>query len=99
MNSFYETKFRDLAQEFTRYLVEHPEFAEQIPADAQVVLLDQQDPEYSQQALESAARAKNTDDVPNRPVLYIEVTEMAPIRSRLQHLQVSEHPPEYVVNR
>lgn len=99
MNSFYQTKFQDLSQEFTRYLVEHPEFAEQIPEGAQVVLLDHQDPNYNRQALEIVARSKETDDVPNRPVIYIEVTEMAPIKSRLQHLLVSERPPEYVVKR
>jgi hypothetical protein len=99
MNSLYQTKPQELSQEFTRYLIEHPEFADQIPEGAQVVLLDHQDPAYSQQAIEIAARAKKTDDVPNRPVIYIEVTEMAPIKSRLRHLQVSERPPKYVVKR
>jgi hypothetical protein len=83
MNEFYQTKFNELFMEFTRYLIEHPEFAERIPEGAQVVLLDRHDPLYSQQAIELANRARETDDVPDRPVVYMEVAEMAPVRSRL----------------
>ena len=96
MNAFYQTKFNELFREFTRYLIEHPEFAEHIPDAAQVVLLDHQDPEYSRQAIELAQNARKTDDIPDRPVVYIEVTEMAPVRSRLQGLCVHERPPVYI---
>lgn len=96
MNSFYQAKFEDLTMEFTRYLVEHPEFAERIPEGAQVVLLDHQDPEYSRQAIDLARQVRRTDDVPDRPVIYIEVTEMLPVRSRMLGLQVSERPPAYI---
>ena len=95
MNSFYQAKFEDLTMEFTRYLVEHPEFAERIPDGAQVVLLDHQDPEYSRQAIDLARQVRRTDDVPDRPVIYIEVTEMLPVRSRMRGLQISERPPAY----
>jgi len=96
MNAFYQAKFNELFMEFTRYLIEHPEFAARIPEGAQVVLLDRRDPSYSQQAIESAKRARETDDVPDRPVVYIEVTEMAPVRSRLQEVRILELPPTYV---
>ena len=96
MNGFYRAKLNELLIEFTRYLVEHPEFAECIPDGAQVVLLDQQDPEYSQRAIELSKKAKETDDETDRQVIYIEVTEMAPIRSRLQGVRVLEFPPTYV---
>jgi len=96
MSSFYQIKFDDLFIEFTRYLTEHPEFAERIPDNAEVVLLDKNDPPYSQYAIELAHKSRLTDDVPNRPVVYIEVTEMAPIRSRVQKLQVHEQPPVYM---
>jgi hypothetical protein len=92
---FYRAKFNELFMEFTRYLIEHPEFAEHIPDGAQVVLLDQHDPQYSQQAIELAQLARQTDDVPDRPVVYIEVREMAPIRSRLRKLHVLSSPPAY----
>jgi hypothetical protein len=96
MSTFYRTKFNELFMEFTRYLIEHPEFAERIPEGAQVVLLDRQDPLYSQQAIELAKRARETDDVPERPVVYMEVTEIAPVRSRLQEVRILELPPTYV---
>ena len=77
-------KFNELFIEFTRYLIEHPEFAECIPEDAQVVLLDRQDPVYSRQAIEFSGRASGTDDVADRPIVYIKVTQMAPVRSRVR---------------
>ncbi len=97
MSEFYRAKFNELFMEFTRYLVEHPEFAEHIPEGAHVVLLDRQDPHYSRQAIGFAQRARETDDVPDRSVVYIEVREMAPIRSRLRKLDVLSSPPTYEV--
>jgi hypothetical protein len=96
MSSFYQAKFNELFMEFTRYLIEHPEFAECIPEGAQVVLLDRQDPLYSQQASELAKRARETDDMPDRPVVFLEVTEMALVRSRLRKVRVLDMPPAYV---
>ena len=95
MNNFYQAKFKELFIEFTRYVIEHPEFASLIPQDAQVVLLDYQDPRYSLQAIKFAQRAKETDDVSNRPVVYVEVREMAPIQSRLRKVEVLKSPPQY----
>lgn len=97
MNQFYETKFKELFIEFTRYVVEHPEFAARIPQDAQVVLLDRNDLIYSAEAMKAAQQPKKTDDVPNRPVIYIEVREMASAGSRLLDVEVLSSPPEYVI--
>ncbi|MBS1251914.1 MAG: hypothetical protein MAG451_00948 [Anaerolineales bacterium] len=69
MTEFYRAKFNELFMEFTRYLVEYPEFAEHIPEGAQIVLLDRQDPHYNQQAIGFAQRARETDDVPERSVV------------------------------
>ncbi len=95
MNQFFQAKFKELFIEFTRYLIEHPEFATHIPQDAQVVLLDYQDPRYSVHAIQCAQRAKETDEVTNRPVVYIEVREMAPVHSRLRKVNVLTSPPVY----
>jgi len=46
--------------------------------------------------IKSAHTYRKTDDIPNRPVIYIKVTEMAPVRSRLQGLAVHETPPTYI---
>jgi hypothetical protein len=97
MNSFYQAKFKELFIEFTRYLTEHPEFGKYIPQNAQVVLLDSHDPEYSVQAIEYAQKAKQTDDLKNRPIIYIEVKGMAPIRSRLLEIDVLASPPAYAI--
>ncbi len=97
MNQFYQTKFKELFIEFTRYVVEQPEFAALIPQDAHVVLLDDKDPDYSIQAIKFAQHAHQTDDVSNRPVVYIEVREMAPIQSRLRKVEVLKSPPEYAI--
>jgi hypothetical protein len=96
MDEFYQAKLEELLREFTYYLVEHPEFSENIPDHAQVVLLDQRDPQYSRHAIENAQRARLTDDVPDRPIAYIAVDELAPVRSRLRGLRVLEAPPVYV---
>ena len=81
---FYQAKLSELTMEFTRYLIQHPDFAERIPNGSQVVLLDRQDPGYSQQAMAYAQNARTTDDVPDRPVVYVEIGELAPVRSRLR---------------
>lgn len=95
MSEFYRAKLSELTMEFTRYRIQHPEFSEQIPDGAQVVLLDRQDPVYSQQAMEYAQRARATDDVTNRPVVYVEVGALAPVRSRLQKVRVLNLAPAY----
>lgn len=97
MNTLYQAKLNELMTEFTRYLIENPDWGEQIPQGAQIVLLDRRDPLYSQQAIQYAAGSKTKDDNPQRPVVYIEVTEIRPIRSRVQKLQILENPPVYTV--
>lgn len=95
MSEFYRAKLSELMMEFTRYLIQHPDFVERIPKDAQVVLLDRQDPEYSRQALAFAQNARANDDVPDRPIVYVEVGALAPIRSRLQKVRVLNLAPAY----
>ena len=95
MSDFYRAKLSELTMEFTRYLIQHPEFAERIPNEAQVVLLHRQDPVYSQQAMQYAQNAKATDDMSDRPVVYVEIGELAPVRSRLQKVRVLKLAPAY----
>jgi len=81
-----------LFTEFTRYLVEHPEFAEQIPDGAEVILLDGHDEAYNQHVL-AAIRAA----LPEHPVVYVEVGELAPVRSRLRNPQILPAPVAYAL--
>ena len=97
MSEFYQAKFKELFIEFTRYLIEHPEFAAHIPQDAHIVLLDYQDPDYSLEAIKLAQQAKEKDDMSNRPIVYVEVKEMAPVRSRLKKVELLSSPPEYII--
>jgi hypothetical protein len=92
MNEFYRAKFNELFAEFTRYLVEHPEFAGQIPDGAEVVLLDSRDSEYNRYVL-TAIRAA----LPEHPVVYVEVGELAPVRSRLRNPTVLPAPAAHAL--
>jgi hypothetical protein len=95
MNQFHQAKFKELFIEFNRYLIEHPEFATHIPKEAHIVLLDYQDPRYSTEAIKLAQKARDTDELQDRPVVYIEIREMAPVKSRLRRVEVLTSPPEY----
>ena len=97
MNEFYQAKFKELFIEFNRYLIEHTDFAAHIPKDAHVVLLDYQDPQYSAEAITLAQKAKEMDEVPGRPIIYVEVREMAPVQSRLRKVEILTSPPEYTI--
>jgi len=72
-----------LSFEFSLYVMEHPEFAEQIPRDARVVLLPKDDPELCRINREAAERTKAVEDEPRRPVVFIEIEHLLPARSRL----------------
>ena len=68
-----------LSTEFDRYLLEHPEFAEKIPVNAQVVLLPADDPELRQKNVEIAKAQRE----PRQPVIYVQIEKVAPQMSRL----------------
>jgi hypothetical protein len=92
MNEFYRAKFNELFAEFTRYLVEHPEFAGQIPDGAEIVLLDSRDLEYNRYVLAAIRVAP-----PEHPVVYVEVGELAPVRSRLRNPRILPTPAAYAL--
>lgn len=87
MNEFYWAKFNELFLEFNRYLTTHPDFSKKIPQGADVVLLDQRDAGYNRYMLEAAPK-----DEPERPVVFIDVGELAPVRSRLKRPRIVERP-------
>ena len=67
-----------LSTEFNKYLIEHPEFADQIPDDAVVILLPADDPELCQENLKLAERNQTIDDIPDRPVVQVKIERLAP---------------------
>jgi len=73
-----------LIREFNEYLFEHPEFSEQIPAGAVVVLQVTDDQEYNAWSRALAEANRESD----RPLVCVHVDTVAPRRSRLVNPQV-----------
>ena len=61
----------------------HRRFLADIPDEALIVLVDPNDPEFSRHNLERVRAYQRNDDKPDRPVVYVDVGELAPVRSRL----------------
>lgn len=74
-----------LTTEFDRYLLEHPEVAEQIPLNAQIVLLPDDDPELSQMNHKIAAAQRE----PGQPIVSVHIQQLAPAISRLVNPQIT----------
>lgn len=83
-------KNQTLSFEFERYLLEHPELLEQLPAGAEIVLLPKDDPELYQINLHAAQNTNRQDDAP--PVVYVEIEALAPARSRLVNPYLTSRP-------
>jgi siroheme synthase (precorrin-2 oxidase/ferrochelatase) len=67
-----------LSTEFNKYLIEHPEFAEQIPDEAVVILLPADDPKLCAENLRLAEQNRKVDDVPDRPVVHVKIERLIP---------------------
>ena len=79
--------------EFQQYVLEHPEIVDDVPDGAEIVLLPKDDPELYRANLKAARKPRPNDDVPDRPVVYIEIDGLAPIRSRIINPRVRTKPP------
>lgn len=73
-----------LSTEFDRYVLEHPEFAEKIPQNAQVVLLPDNDPELCKINMEIANRQREE----GQPVVYVHIGSIIPQVSRLKDVSL-----------
>jgi len=72
-----------LSFEFSLYVTQHPQFARQMPPNSRVVLLPGDDPELARINREAVEQARQSDDEPNRPIVYVEFDRLLPARSRL----------------
>jgi len=79
MFSILEKKHAILVTEFDRYVVEHPEFAANIPRNAQIVLQFEGDEEYNNWSTQLAERQRE----PDQRVVYVKVKGLKPAKSRL----------------
>ena len=73
-----------LVKEFDRYILEYPEFADRLPHNALVVMQVEGDEEFNDWAREAAHRAAEE----NTPVVYVTITELKPVRSRIEKLRL-----------
>ena len=67
-----------LTTEFNKYLVEHPEVAENIPQDCAIVLLPEDDPQFCRKMMELIQHHQRIDDVKGRSIVYVKVERLAP---------------------
>jgi hypothetical protein len=82
-NSFVE-KNTMLVREFDRYILEHPEFTEKIPDNALVVMQIVGDDEFNKWARKTGQSVVEKDN----PIVYVTVTELKPVRSRIEKLKL-----------
>ncbi len=68
-----------LIQEFNQYLFDHPEFLEQIPQGAVIVLQLKGDEEYNRWSRRVARKTREK----GQPLAFVEIQKLAPARSRL----------------
>jgi hypothetical protein len=73
-----------LVREFDRYVLEYPEFAEKIPDNALVVMQIAGDDEFNGWARRTAQDMAEKDN----PIVYVTVTELKPVRSRIEKLKL-----------
>ena len=80
----YEQKNTELIKEFNRYVREHPQFAEQIPNDAVVILQLEGDVEFNTWArqLAESRRAEAAR------VIIVKIKKLRPLRSRIEQLEL-----------
>jgi hypothetical protein len=73
-----------LVKEFDKYILEHPEFAGQLPDNALVVMQIEGDEDFNNWARETARGVAEKDN----PIVYIRITELKPVRSRIEKLRL-----------
>ena len=73
-----------LGIEFDRYLLEHPEVLEQIPEDAEIYFLPEEDSELSQENF----RIAQTQKTKGKKVVLVRIGRVSPPRSRLQEVSL-----------
>ncbi|MBI3914585.1 MAG: hypothetical protein HY327_10440 [Chloroflexi bacterium] len=96
MNELFSIKYDELLTEFNRFIIEHPDFLENIPDEALLVFVDRADQQFTQFNVQRAEESRKNDVRSNRPIIYIEIGELAPIHSRLINPRVVNELPGLV---
>jgi hypothetical protein len=74
-----------LGMEFDRYLREHPEFADKIPDNAQVILLLEGDEAFNAWS----ARIGKEQAAQDQPLIFVTIKKLAPAHSRIEELSLT----------
>ena len=82
--NIHEKRNSLLGMEFDRYLREHPEFADKIPDNAQVILLLEGDEGFNKWS----ARIGKEQAAHDQPLLYATIKKLAPAHSRIEELSL-----------
>jgi hypothetical protein len=83
MNVF-EQKNAELVTEFDRYILEHPEFADQIPDGTLVAMLMEGEEEFNRWSREGAERQAGQD----QSIVYVKLKKLEPVRSRIKAIEL-----------
>ena len=73
--------------EFDRYLLENPEILEQIPDNAEVFFLPEDDPDLSRENQRLAGMHKGD----GKPVVLVKIGRLSPLRSRLEDVRLESY--------
>ncbi|MBI5197649.1 MAG: hypothetical protein HZA19_03470 [Nitrospirae bacterium] len=73
-----------IGAEFDKFILEHPEFLDQIPQGAQLVFLPEYDPELCRENLKLAESIREKE----KPVVHIRLRKLSPQKSRIKHLTI-----------
>ena len=82
--NIHEKRNSLLGMEFDRYIREHPEFADKIPDNAQVILLLEGDEGFNKWS----ARIGKEQATQDQPLLYVTIKKLAPAHSRIEELSL-----------
>ena len=73
-----------LGEEFTRYVLEHPEFGEQLPKGAHIIFLPKYDPELCEENRRIAQLRLREEEA----MVYVEIERLLPQKSRLMNPRI-----------
>ena len=79
-----ERKNTELIKEFNAYIREHPEFANDIPDNAVVIMQLEGDEEFNRWSL-ALARAYEEE---GHPIICAKIKKIRPVRSRIEELEL-----------
>ena len=82
--NIYERKNTELIKEFDRYVREHPEFADDIPNNAVVVMQLEGNAKFN----EWSRKLAKTHASNSQPIVYVRIRKLKPLRSRIEKLEL-----------